>query len=403
MSRFFSDLEEEKKEIKKKFNVIEKQTEKISKKDKLQIEFDNRVNELFKNPKNVKKFVSDLKKYENVNVSESAEKILFNEKIYQKSNKVLIDKFLKRTIEDTIVKEDRSNNKIEVKRQNEGEVYEGILNISDKNERVLQLNNFCKVVEDINLKVNVLINLLSIYAKDKDLENTYIILSDLLNFYDNKKTKLFLDNSVDMYLDLFKEDVSIYKNILQRMKNINTNVYERRLLDLDFSDLKYTDSKYLDFKLIWLVKNNKFEESKIVLENIDFTVKHDNIFYKNLEEFANLMFINKAYLEAYTCFEYLYTKREQTEEIKKNFYILCVLLNKRIQETAFFQEFLTDFKSFGSNTFALKSKGVYFEIFRSFYLLHNYDVEGVYNILHEIKNIFDDREIIENCALELLA
>lgn len=325
MSRFFSDLEEEKKEIKKKFNVIEKQTEKISKKDKLQIEFDNRVNELFKNPKNVKKFVSDLKKYENVNVSESAEKILFNEKIYQKSNKVLIDKFLKRTIEDTIVKEDRSNNKIEVKRQNEGEVYEGILNISDKNERVLQLNNFCKVVEDINLKVNVLINLLSIYAKDKDLENTYIILSDLLNFYDNKKTKLFLDNSVDMYLDLFKEDVSIYKNILQRMKNINTNVYERRLLDLDFSDLKYTDSKYLDFKLIWLVKNNKFEESKIVLENIDFTVKHDNIFYKNLGEFANLMFINKAYLEAYTCFEYLYTKRNKQKKLKRifTFYVSC--------------------------------------------------------------------------------
>ncbi|WUR05207.1 uncharacterized protein VNE69_12192 [Vairimorpha necatrix] len=398
MSRFFNDLEEEKKEIKKKFTTPQKQVEKLSKKDKLQMEFETRVNELIKNPKNIKKFISDLKKYEKLDIPQYIEEFLLSSKVYQKNNKNLIDNFLKKNIETNDQEEEIQIINTVINEIDEDTIYENMLKIKDKQERIKKMTESLEEIKSKEIKINLLIHILSVYTKDKDTEKIYDIFIKILDFHKNQKVKNLLDNNLNFYLDLFRgED---YKNILEKIKIINPDIYKRRCLEIDFINNKFIETDQPDFNIIFLIKNNRLEDSLEIFKSLNLSGSHDEIFRNNINKYADYLFNNKKYYESYQCYIFLY-KQEESHNIKIILYTLCVILNKEIQEDDFFKKFLVDFKRFGLNTFVLKSQDKIFEIFRSFYLLHCYDSEEAYNILHNINKDFKDKECLEEFVMNL--
>jgi hypothetical protein len=405
MSRFFTDLEEKKKEIKKKFVAPQKTTEKLSKKEKLMRELETRVKELEKNCKNLKKFISDLKKYEILGLPDFLKEFLLSDKVYIKNNKKMIDEFINKfkgstntdDIADKEIIYDKEDNKIE--EMDEDQIYEDMLKIKDRNIRVQKMKDFLKEVENVHIKINILVHLLSIFTKEREISNIYETFLDILSYCENQKAKHIIDTNLDFYLDLFKNDTDKkinYMTALERVKLINYNIYERRNLEIEYSNKNYIETSQLDFKLIKLMKENKLNESLEVLNDINFKEAYDKIFINNIYKYAFYLFENKIYKEVFVCYLYIYNNTTDFKNIKRDLYILCVILNHEIKKEEFFKSFINDFKRFGSNMFALKSNDEIFETFRAFYLIHNYDIEGCYNIINGMIPEFQDKKILES-------
>lgn len=374
MSKFFNDIEEEKKEIRKKFSNS-KQVEKLSKKEKLQHELESKITELRKNKKNVKKFLNDLKKWDGLDSSELKE-FLYSKDVYVKNNKKIIDDhFSKVKIEEQL--EEQVENII----IDEEKEYEKIIKNANTEEVLKNLNDLYEKTNDEVLKRNITINLLSIYTKNKDIENMYKYFLCLAD-------KSFVGINIDFYLDEFKNNnIELYKNVLKKLKNKDIETAERRLLDIE--DWVYT--KYIDFIIVKNVELDNIDEVVSRFNELDFKNYCDNLFKQNIKKIANYLFEKKEYLKAFKCFNFLYYNGEID---KLKMYFFCVILNKKIKQEKIFREFLDDFKSFGENTFLLESHDKIFELYRSFYLLHMYDVENCFKILNKIDSRFNDISVL---------
>ncbi|KAK6090353.1 hypothetical protein P3W45_000710 [Vairimorpha bombi] len=287
-------------------------------------ELETRVKELEKNCKNLKKFISDLKKYEILGLPDFLKEFLLSDKVYIKNNKKMIDEFINKfkgstntdDIADKEIIYDKEDNKIE--EMDEDQIYEDMLKIKDRNIRVQKMKDFLKEVENVHIKINILVHLLSIFTKEREISNIYETFLDILSYCENQKAKHIIDTNLDFYLDLFKND---------------------------------TDKK--------------------------------------------INYMTALEREVFVCYLYIYNNTTDFKNIKRDLYILCVILNHEIKKEEFFKSFINDFKRFGSNMFALKSNDEIFETFRAFYLIHNYDIEGCYNIINGMIPEFQDKKILE--------
>lgn len=374
MSKFFNDIEEEKKEIRKKFSNI-KQVEKFSKKEKLQNELKSKISELRKNKKNLKKFLSDLKKWDGLDTSELKE-FLFSKDVYVKNNKKIIDDYInKEKIEEQI------EEKIENIIIDEEKEYEKIIKNDNITEICDNLNILYEKTNDELLKKNILINLLSIYTKNKDIENVYKVFLVVIE-------KSVKGVNLDFYLDKFKSsNFGYYKNILNELKNKNIESVERRLLEIE----EWVDTKYIDFILVKKIESNNLNEVLNRFDELEFNTNCDNLFKNNVKKIGNFLFEKKEYFKSFKCFNFLFNLGNVD---KLQMYFLCVILNKNIKEEKIFREFLDDFKSFADNVFLLESQDKILELFRSFYFLHMSDVEESFKILNKIDSRFDDINVL---------
>lgn len=433
MSKFFDDIDEEKKEIKKKIHTetAPKNTQKLSKKEKLFLELQTRVFDLEdddskKSEKNIKKFLSDLKKYENSydELPNFLKEFLTSEKVYVKGNVKIVDAFLskyeKNEEEEVLGKLDE----IKVEETNEKDSrkeFNSIKDISDPIKRKDQLIEFSKRIQNEELKVEALVILLSICARLNDPNDLYNILQGLTEYLNNEKVKLILKNNLDSYLEIINTiDLNLYQEILVKMKAIDPVVCERRILEIEFFINKITvESNYVDFKLLTAIFENDLDKSTKFFKSImpqilrgltgdikkliepvqeNETVYEDKVFYRIVKEYAHFSFTNQMYEESLICFLYI----SQTGEKSIFLDLLCVILNKKIGDTDLFKDFLVRFREFSNNPLVLPSHDSTSEIFRAFFYLHNFDVDSCFNIITSFDNSWNDKNTLIDSARSIL-
>ncbi|KAK6089172.1 hypothetical protein P3W45_001848 [Vairimorpha bombi] len=271
-------------------------------------ELETRVKELEKNCKNLKKFISDLKKYEILGLPDFLKEFLLSDKVYIKNNKKMIDEFINKfkgstntdDIADKEIIYDKEDNKIE--EMDEDQIYEDMLKIKDRNIRVQKMKDFLKEVENVHIKINILVHLLSIFTKEREISNIYETFLDILSYCENQKAKHIIDTNLDFYLDLFKNDTDKKINYMTALE---------------------------------------------ILNDINFKEAYDKIFINNIYKYAFYLFENKIYKEVFVCYLYIYNNTTDFKNIKRDLYILCVILNHEIKKEEFFKSFINDFKRFG--------------------------------------------------------
>nr|AHW68378.1 hypothetical protein NP_04H12 [Nosema pernyi] len=439
MSRFFDDvLEEEKKEIKKKIHIesSQKNTQKLSKKEKLFAELQTRVFDLEdddskKSEKNIKKFLSELKKYESsfIELPNFLKNFLLSDKVYVKGNKKVVDAFLgqyegkKEDEVETEIKNIKIKENLEEDYKKEQKDFALIKVVDDLNLRKIKLDTFIEATSSNDLKIDALIVLLSTCVRLNDSKSLFGYLKTLSNYLENDKVRSILKNNLDTYLEkILFVDCDEYSLLLKKFRDVNRVVCDRRLLEHEFFEKnKITDSEFIDFKLLsaiftgdidivlnilsglkkyLAVKSNLNERiyNEIFRSSDELVIFEDQIFKRIIGECAKFTLSHRKYLHALVCFSYVTDKSTDV-----NLNLLCVILNDKIKDTNLFKDFLLRFRDFSNNPLLMPSFYPEIEMFRAFYLLHNFDVDETYKIIRKLCNFWDDKEVLaETCRSILL-
>ncbi|KAF9763351.1 hypothetical protein NGRA_1320 [Nosema granulosis] len=462
MSRFFDDIEEEKKEIKKKIynESTPKINQKLSKKEKLFLELQTRVfdledDESKKSEKNIKKFLSDLKKYESSyeELPSFLKDFLLSHKVYVKGNKKVVDAFLSQYQEKEVENIQQKLEEVAIRENRDEAVLKNefctIKEIEDLAEKKSALFNFLNRIEDSEMKIDVLVILLSTCVRLRDRRDLFRVLSLLVEFRDCEKVNNILKKNLDLYLDITNEEMPSQEsinssidgsinssinssiNLLENFKDINPVVCDRRMLEIEyFYRNNFIETEYLDFKLFVALKNRNNEKTKLIFSSIIQNLREDQnfkedlreiesivqacvcegapsgpiykdkVFQRIIKEFGYYSYSNQMYSQSFISFLYLRTLDVEYPNVL--FTSLFIVLSDSLVESKKFREFLTQFREFSNNPLVLQSEDKINEVYRAFYCLNTYDVDGCYNILRSLNITWDDKNKLIELAKAIL-
>jgi hypothetical protein len=384
-----------------------------------------------KSEKNIKKFLSDLKKYESsfIELPNFLKNFLLSEKVYVKGNKKVVDAFLEQYEEkkedevETEIKNIKIKEDLEEDFKKEQKEFASIKTIDDLNLRKTKLDTFLEATNSNDLKIDALIISLSTCVRLNDGKSLFGYLKTLSNHLENDKVKSILKNNLDTYLEkIMFVDCDEYCLLLNKFRDVNRVVCDRRLLELEYFEKgKITESEFIDFQLLAAIfsgdidsvleilsdfkkclasKSNLNERiyNEVFKSSDESVIYEDQIFKRIIGECANFTLSHKKYLHALVCFSYVADKSTDV-----NLNVLCVVLNEKIKDTNLFKDFLLRFRDFSNNPLLLPSFYPEIEAFRAFYCLHNFDIDETYLIFRKICNFWNDKEVLVEICKSLLS
>ncbi|KAI5151255.1 hypothetical protein ENBRE01_2008 [Enteropsectra breve] len=418
MARFFQNLEEEKKDTKRKtFNEEEETYSKVSKQDKKAQELETRVCELLEaNKKNFdklyKKLMGDMKKYagifENGHIPEYLQGLFSDERVAcNKQHRAASEEFLSLYQSKTVGSEELKGMAKGKKNASNRSKLDHILGLADLSEKKARLEE----MEGLSAEesAQVAIALFTIYFRERNAEQMIAVLHrNIENFKNENYYSKIVVESIDGYLTKIQgivNDAPIYKQyeaLLNELLVLNRPVLELKILEFKFFLLNLNPSNTDRFySLLSLVRAGDYGAAKEYFEKIrtELLAFPRSYFVNIAHEFAVLAARNSDF---YLAFETLLRCNEaQPGAFTTLLYALCVVLNFRIRENAAFSKFLDAFVKFDANFLVLRSSDPVEEIFRAFYLLNMLDIEGAAKILKETCG-FECAEMLEKAIPYLL-
>ena len=440
MSRFFQNLEEEQKEIKKMSSSVSADEESTSftKTDRRLDELRKKVAETLKATKHfeklAKKLLAELKKQD---------KLLDEDRLPAFVMEFLEDPRIRRSA--TLLAAARDlltaypasreeyaggiDEEAEASREvlmrstarpagdASEEEYGEILKISDDAQRVQSLSAFIEKTADEEWKCVATIALFTAYAKLGDAQGvldtlaTFRVLATHANRHANTmkgRLNTFIGRAYQL---IQKEDYDKYQSVLASLLPLDPEVVGNRQLEFKVFKLSITpETDNPVFVLIRLVRagdwaraHSHFEEHRELLTGGEAADRsecsYDSAKPAILAEFADLALANKAYQLAFDIFSHCSDRGIPGLGFKLS--VLCVILNEAVRETGVFKEFLKNFQGIDRNPLMLRSASRDMEVMRSFFLLNVFDFEGAGKIIHSLVGV-ECSEHLRECVLGMV-
>lgn len=387
MSRFFQNFEDEQQEVKKKtVEIVERSQEKLSKRDQKLAELQSKIDEVLTAKKTFeklfKKFMNDLKKYTQYFAGSVPDSLIifFNDERIKASKPMqsIVDDFLAqfKTVEETVLPVEKKVSKKKTKS------LDSIMCLDDdKKEKelvsILENDPECEAMGEI------LISLFSIYSRARNSLKMIEVLGKV-----DLDTMKNITGKIDTYLDkvfnaLSEEAFSPYSVLLSSLdKKLSNQSTQRRLLQFQFFKLnespENTDSL---FTLLYLTRKQFWNEALAYYTEKSTLFDSSSMSAAILSEFADLAAKTGHFDLSFD----LYLKcHEAGLNVKHMIDALCVILNAKLVDNPYFQDFLESFKNFDSNCLCLPSSDQTVEIHRAFYSLCTLDYKTAESILQSI-------------------
>ncbi|OQS53427.1 hypothetical protein EHP00_345 [Ecytonucleospora hepatopenaei] len=365
MARFFNAENNDKDEKKstKFFEIEEEKNTLLSKKDKKITEFEQKIKELLKekNPKvfekSFRKFMSDLKKFV-VNQKNTVELSGLSELfkvVTNKQNIKLINEYNQLFASNTDQEENVENFKNEVEAKEKENTIEDILEISDENEKIRELEKNSENLESF-------MPLYFLYSKNKKYNKMLDMLERMKGL--NCEKASFIKNNMKKCIEhlIFEKQVN-FKRLLNICEQYNLKKEVEYIKIFKFDKIDCIESELLVPVVAVKTKNYQMAIDKINLSL--FNKNKKSIEYKAFEFMAIRLlkanFIKAAY-EIFVLFDndrFLFEKQA------------CSILLEDFSRDFFKKEFLEEFKCYDTNLFLLKSEQKQMELCRAFFYLNS--------------------------------
>lgn len=427
MSRFFQNLDEEKKQIKKKTDAIaDEQTARASKAEKKLGDLEAQVATLRSTEKKfegaAKKFIGELKKFsksfEKDGVPEFLTDFLTDERVSGNSQlKGMAEGFLARyTSRDAEHAHAQSTGpSVQGTRGEAATTLSDIMEIGSDDRKEQELIAWGETAPPAEEGCAVAIALFSIYYRRRDAGRMIWALRRHSRCFavDSPSARAFL-RGMDLYLGkiyacLGPEDHESYGKLLDALQGYAPEVAESRRLELSFFKLSQCpETEHAQFRLLYLARSGQWAAAREYFterlsrmvggeEGAEAEVGATQL--SILQEFSQVAIKHGDFRIAFDVL--VFCEARGVPGLKDTIYALCVILNHSVKESAAFAVFLNDFKRFDTNIFVLRSRDPRDEVFRAFYLFNVYDYAAAARIIREISDI-ECEDVLRGGVLDAL-
>lgn len=435
MARFFQNLDDEKKQIKKKTAAIAEDADaRTSKRDKKLKELEKKARDVMEAERNfdklAKKFVADLKKFtklfEDGELPGCLRDLFMDRRVHQSGQlRSYAMDFLRQFPGDrnaifgepgTAVSgeaarvEENVNGPVVARagrKAAERNTLEHILDMASEEEKETALLSYAQndISEDEQCAIAIV--LFSIYFRRSSADRMIWVLERFAESLkaDNAYSRIFtkgLDSYISkIYSCLEHADFDRYLRMLDLLSCFGPEVVESRKLEFNFFKLSLNpENEHPQFKFLHLIRNKNWERALGHYESHKTGGTSATPAYLNiLTEFADLATENGEFPVA---FEALAFCRENgMAGLLHRIYALCIVLNLSIRDDPVFVSFLNDFKNFDTNILVLRSQDPLDEIFRAFYLFNMYDHASAGRIIGDVCG-FECTEALRNGVLAII-
>ncbi|KAI5176186.1 hypothetical protein PAEPH01_2249 [Pancytospora epiphaga] len=420
MARFFQNLDSDEKQIRHKTSQLgfhsedDGQTGETSKLDEIATHVDDILSSGSSFAKLAKRLLADLKRcIKSGKYTRLPSKIivLFNDERFKKSSQLssqaaeimknFTDEKQTKPVKDENVeaaepeavtgKKTRSK-----KRQTE---LDSIFSIISDEEKEMRLREYLLKSEEEDERCAIAQALFSIYSRRESSNKMLWVLEEfqgLLETSNSEYARRFRSSPekylLKIYDCLLPNEYDRYRSILTFVSSFNREAADYRLLQFQFFKLSLNPStEHPKFRLLYYTRRGDWKSA------VELFNANDSSFYDTsiLLEFADLALENGEFITAYEVFSHCLTRGVHNLTVK--IYALCVILNKRVADTASFVAFIEAFKVFDLNELLLRSQDPIEEIFRAFYLLHALDYNTAAKIIHTVAGI-ECTEALQSCV-----
>lgn len=281
----------------------------------------------------------------------------------------------------------------------EEEAFMKIMEIISEEDRKQKLLCFIDKEVSPERRSAALLALFTIYSKRSDGSGMLNILSrsvDSIGGQDEHSRILF--NRLGQYVErvyalLDPSDYNQYQATLVSLARCSPEVSEQRLLEFRFFRLLLNpETEHPSFKLLGLVRTGHWELALEYFNSHEDLFKPagekeevDTIIARIAQEFAESAVAHDEYRLAFDILAAYY--RHLDNEKKSILLALCVILNHTVKDTVPFIDFLEQFKNLDANALLLRSRRREDEILRSFFFLNMFDHEKAAAILEDATGI----------------